>query len=138
MTVFLLLFINVVRHYFPLFLVFFFTLLFLDDLYPTTHFGVPSAAIYFDFSKAFDSVCHDIVLNKLPVYDFDHDFLLLFCGISVTNHSVFVKTRIICSLTIQTCFLLILLLYSMILILLNFDVLQMIDRSIAISAVSLF
>ena len=53
-------------------------LLFLDKVYHASDFNVPSAAVYFDFSKAFDSVRHDIILNKLSLYGFDHDFLVLF------------------------------------------------------------
>ena len=63
---------------------------FLDKVYHTSDFNVPSAANYFEFSRAFDSVRRDIILNKLSMYGFDHDFLLLFCRISVTDHSVFV------------------------------------------------
>ena len=44
-------------------------------MYYTSDFNAPSAAVYFDLSKAFDSVRHDI---KLTTYGFDHDFLLLF------------------------------------------------------------
>ena len=51
---------------------------FLDEVYHTSDFTVPSAAVYSDFSKTFDSVRHDIILNKLSIYGFDHDFLLLF------------------------------------------------------------
>ena len=51
---------------------------FLDEVYHTCDLNVPSAAVYFDFSKVFDSVRHDIILNKLSVSDFVYDFLLLF------------------------------------------------------------
>ena len=63
---------------------------YLDEVHHTSDFNVPFAAVYFDFGKAFDSVRHDTIRNKLSKYGFDHDFLLLFCRISVTDHSVFV------------------------------------------------
>ena len=67
---------------------------FLDGVYRTSDFKVPSPIVYFDVSKAFESVRHDIILNKLSIYGCDHDFLLLFfCRISVTDLSVFVETR---------------------------------------------
>ena len=127
-------------------------LLYLDEVYHTRDFNVPSAAVGFDFSKAFDFGRHDIILKKLSVYAFDHDFLFVFRRISVTDHSVFVQTssfHVLLQVTflkaaswgrsffllsindmpeciefsscylfaaIQSCFLLILLLYSMILI----------------------
>ena len=49
-----------------------------DEVNHTSDFNVPSAAVCFDFSRAFDSVRHDIIPNKLSIYGFDHDFLLLF------------------------------------------------------------
>ena len=52
--------------------------MFLDEVYHTSVFNVPSAAVYFEVSKAYDSVRHDIILNKLSMYGFDHDFLWLF------------------------------------------------------------
>ena len=51
---------------------------FLDKVYHTSDFNVPSAAVYFGFSEDFDSVRDDIILNKLSMHVFDHDFLLLF------------------------------------------------------------
>ena len=108
---------------------------FFDEVYYTSNFNVPSAAVCFDFSNAFDSVRHDIILNKLSMYGFDHGFLLFFSSYLGNPSQCF---TFFCSLTIQSCFLLILRLYSMILILLQTDVHQMIHRSITISAVSLF
>ena len=52
---------------------------YLDKVWRTIDFNVPSAAVYFDSGEAFDSVRHDIILNKLPRYRFDHDFWLLLC-----------------------------------------------------------
>ena len=42
-----------------------------DKVDHTSDFNVPSAAVYFDLSEAFDSVGHDIILNKLSMYGFD-------------------------------------------------------------------
>ena len=55
---------------------------FLGEVYQTSDFNVPSAAVYFDFSKAFGSVRDDIILNKLSMYGLDHDFSLLFFVVS--------------------------------------------------------
>ena len=55
---------------------------FLDEVYQTSDFNVPSAAVYFDFSKAIDSARH-VFINKLSMYGFDHDFLLLFFVVSL-------------------------------------------------------
>ena len=63
---------------------------YLDEVYHTSDFNVPSDAVYFDLNKAFDSDRQDIILSKLSLYGFDLDFLLLFCRISVTDHSEFV------------------------------------------------
>ena len=38
----------------------------------------PSFSVYFDFSKAFDLVCHHKLLQKLASFNFDSDFLVLF------------------------------------------------------------
>ena len=63
---------------------------FLDKVYHTSDFNVPSAAVYFGFSEAFDSVRHDIILNKLSMYGFDHDFFVLF-SFYLCNLSHFVR-----------------------------------------------
>ena len=52
--------------------------MFLFEVYHTSVFKVPSAAVYFELSKTYDSARHDIILNKLSMYGFDHDFFLLF------------------------------------------------------------
>ena len=65
---------------------------FLDEVYHASDFNVPSAAVYFYYSKAFDSVRHDIFLNKLSTYGFDHDFLLLFSWY-LCNRSQFVRIK---------------------------------------------
>ena len=59
---------------------------------------------------------------------------LFFFFLSMICQSVEKLPVVICSLTTQSCFLLIILLYSMILILLQTDVLQMIYRSIKINS----
>ena len=58
---------------------------FLDEVYHASDFNVPSAAYYFDYSNAYDSVRHDIILSKLSTYGFDHDFLLLFSSYLCTR-----------------------------------------------------
>ena len=92
---------------------------FLDEVYYSSDFNVPSAAVYFDFSNAFDSVRQNIILNKLSMYGFDHGFLLFFSSY-LCSRSQYDRTN------------------SMILILLQTDVQQLIYRSITISVVSLF
>ena len=63
---------------------------FLEEVDHTSDFNVPSAAVYFDLSKVFDSVGHDIILNKLSRYSTDMISCYFFRRISVTDHSVFV------------------------------------------------
>ena len=65
---------------------------FFDEVNHTSNFNVPSAAVYFELSKAFDSVRHDIILNKLSMYGFDHDFLLLF-STYLCNRSQYVRSN---------------------------------------------
>ena len=63
---------------------------FLDEVYHASDFNVISAAVYFDSSKAFDSVRLDVILNKLSTYGFEHYFLLLFSSY-LCNRSQFVR-----------------------------------------------
>ena len=47
---------------------------YLDEVYHTHDAKIPCAAMYFDFSKAFDSVRHDIIVQKFAVFGFDDFF----------------------------------------------------------------
>ena len=51
---------------------------YLDQLYHQLDVNGPSFSVYFDFSKAFDLVCHHKLLQKLASFNFDSDFLVLF------------------------------------------------------------
>ena len=50
---------------------------YLDDLYHQKDINASSYAIYFDFRKAFDLVPYHILLQKLAIFGFDDDFLIL-------------------------------------------------------------
>ena len=64
-------------------------------MYYTSDFNAPSAAVYFDLSKSFDSVRHDFILVKLTTYGFDHDFLLLFSSyLCNRSHRVCINAHI--------------------------------------------
>ena len=47
-----------------------------DDIYSLLHNNIGCDIIYFDFQKAFDTVKHDLILNKLK-YQFNIDSTLL-------------------------------------------------------------
>ena len=48
-----------------------------EQLYQSNESGKPADFIYFDFSKAFDKVRHDILLSKLANIGFDEAFITL-------------------------------------------------------------
>ena len=51
---------------------------YLHYVYQALDEGETPAAIYFDIAKCFDSLDHQIIINKLANFGFDNDFLLLF------------------------------------------------------------
>ena len=51
---------------------------YLDQLYLQLDVNGPSFSVYFDFSKAFDLVCHHKLLQKLASFNCDSDFAVLF------------------------------------------------------------
>ena len=50
---------------------------YLDEVNHTHDAKIPCAAMYFDFSKAFDSVRHDIIVQKFAAFGFDDIFTTL-------------------------------------------------------------
>ena len=60
---------------------------YLDEVYHFHDAKIPCAAMYFDFSKAFNSVRHDIIVQKFAAFGFDDIFttLLIFIFKTVFN-----------------------------------------------------
>ena len=53
---------------------------YLDPVYTTRDQNKPCPAIYFDIQKAFDTVPHDVLVNKLANVGLDLNFLTLICS----------------------------------------------------------
>ena len=50
---------------------------YLDEVFHTNDAKMPCAAMYFDFSKALDSVIHNIIVRKFATFGFDEDFIFI-------------------------------------------------------------
>ena len=61
---------------------------YLNEVYHTHDAKIPCAAMYFDFSKAFDSVRHDIIVQKFAAFGFDDFFHRSFDFLSFKPFSV--------------------------------------------------
>ena len=53
---------------------------YLDLVYTARDQNIPCLAIYFDIQKAFDTIPHDVLLNKLANAGLDLNFLTLICS----------------------------------------------------------
>ena len=76
---------------------------YLDAIHNNFDNNIPSCAVYFDFSKAFDLMPHNVLLNKLASFGFDDNFIKLFTSylsnryqIVKVNHS-FSSPRLVSS-----------------------------------------
>ena len=72
---------------------------YLDEVYHTHDAKIPCAAMYFDFSKAFDSVRHDILVQKFAAFGFDDIFTALLISY-LSNRFQCVKVRTSISTTL--------------------------------------
>ena len=67
-------------------------IIYLDELYSNFDNNVEQVLIYLDFAKAFDTVNHAILLDKLALYGLDNNFLkLIFSYLSDRSQRVSVN-----------------------------------------------
>ena len=72
---------------------------YLNEVYHTHDAKIPCAAMYFDFSKAFNSVRHDIIVQKFAAFGFDDFFTALLISY-LSNRFQCVKVRTSISTTL--------------------------------------